>query len=344
MLRILSIVLLLFCGFGITSSSGQGLDLSDALGLDSARIEGSWDTWSLRVFTSYKSLNFGLRNTSNDGRIRFTPNNRYSVGVGITYKFISADIGFAIKSQQANHTKRFDGSVTLALANNIFELSYQRYKGFNVTDEMGIEYPFRSDIRSQVLGIQYFRSQPYRRLSIKQLATGMYVQKKSTGMWYYGGSWFWDQMKGDSSVVPPARYDEFEGAASIELASQISLNAHGGYTYSLVLPYDLFIFGAAGPGLGVARTRGKGGEDNFLSVRPSASGVLRLAMGYTGAKMYVVLSANYTASVTGWGEGRQYYYTRGRIKFAVGYRFTSEIGFLERMADGLRETARRASF
>ena len=241
---------LLFIGMVVLFATGksyaQGLDLADAFGLDSARIEGMWDTWSIRAITTLKASRFAI--ISGKSSVSYSPNNPLSAGAGITYKFISLDVAFNIPGSEPNPTKRFDAVVSFGLKRHYASIGYQRFKGFEPNDNLNNEYAFRPDVRTQVFEMLYRFSWPRRGLSLKALLAGLQVQDKSTGVFIFGGYGMWDQVKADSSLIPPERIDDFPSRAKANFASQYSLGTTAGYAYSLVLPYNTFILVRYPPG------------------------------------------------------------------------------------------------
>ena len=169
----------------LSALHGQGLNLSDYSD-DTAQVNSVWDTWSVRVFAAQKSYRFSVVDADSETRTRFTPNNRFSVGVGMTYKWISLDAGINIRPRGEERTRRLDLSLTLAFNRNVMEITFQRYKGFDAEDGEGAEYGFRSDITTRHFGFSFIRAQPKRMLSLKGLTSGMHVSKKSTGVFGYG--------------------------------------------------------------------------------------------------------------------------------------------------------------
>lgn len=333
LLNMKRVLILLFLLLALTDCThAQTLGLTAPPDVDTNYVTGSWETWSARVFTSRKTKQFAIRSNESDTKIRYMPSRIWVVGVGIAYKFILADLGFAIPIK-GESTRRFDVQVSFRINDHVVDVGYRRYKGFNSRDNLGQKYDFRGDIRSQVFGFNYYRHFATRKVPLRGQASGMQVQKKSAGSFGYGGYWTWDQIKADSSLIPVQLNESFNGYAKAHFTSQFTFGVMGGYAFSLVLPKNLYFFAAALPGTGLNVSRVKAETTYNPPFVPNARLNVRSALGYLGpGKVYVILSGSVESTITNWGNKNRYSYTFGQLKLVVGYRFTSEIGFLERIA------------
>ena len=330
---ICSVIFILWSSLAGISQSG--FDITDHID-DTTRIASVWDTWSLRVFGARKAYAFRIKDRDTDEQISYRPNNPFSVGVGITYKWIALDLGINV-GQEENKTRRFDVNATFGFDKNIFAVGFQRYQGYEIDYGRSDIDTFREDIRSFLMSLNYYRSEPSRRLSIKALTSGMQVQQKSTGVFMYGAYWLWDLMRADSSIIPIPVEEQFSPMAQVTQTSQFALGVSAGYAYSLVLPWNCFIFGLASPGVGlnIGRLQTETSEDR-PPIFPATRIDLRAALGHAGPRVYVIFSANADFHIVPWGDRTQYSYATSRFKLSVGYRFRSKIGFLEKAADSLK--------
>ncbi len=334
--RLLIILFLLLAD----AAGAQQIGLSDPIVRDTSDSKSEVESWSLRLFTSRKIYTMAVRSRENNERVRYTPNNLYSVGAGITYKFVALDLGFNIKPRKDRPTRRFDADLTFAFGRNLLEIGYQRYRGFDLRNTDGFDLGFREDIRSQLLGFNYYRTLPGRQLSLKALSSGMQVYKKSTILMTYGGYWFWDQVKADSSIIPLSESEFFNNRAKVDFASQFSFGAMVGFAYSLVLPWDLFLFGAASPGIGFNTGKLEADRRYTAPLFPSGRLNVRAAFGYVGPRFYVVASLNGDFNFAPWGDDQAYRYSKSKVKIAIGYRLFSTIPFLEKVSTTLQRNAR----
>jgi len=333
-LRLVQMILVLLSVSGLQA---QGLDLTDHVE-DTTRISSVWDTWSMRAFVQRKSQRFSISDRSTDVRTLMVPNNLHSVGIGMTYKWISLDLGVNVGTRKGDRTNRLDLGVTLALRRNIMRVSFQRYRGYEVSDNQGIDYDFRSDVVSYVAGFTFLRAQRHRMLSLKSLTTGLNVHRESVGTFAYGAYWYWDQVRGDSTIVPFELTEFYNERGLVNEARQISLGVMFGYARAFVLPKDLFIFLSAFPGVGLNLGRLQSDERYVPPPFPALRISGNFALGYSGPKIYVIGSVNSNWNGVPWGDGTRYSYTDARFKISIGYRLTSEIPFLEKVADVLSPT------
>jgi len=303
--------------------------------VDTNYVKSTWETWSLRLFTSRKTNRFAIRSKETNTTVRYVPDKIWVVGVGMAYKFVLLDVGFAFPIK-GESTKRFDANLSFKFKDAIIELGYRRYLGFNPNDSRGGQYAFRADVKSQVLGIDFYHSFNRSRAAFRDLASGMQVQTKSAGSFVLGGYWSWDQIKADSSLIPRNVDEFFNDAAKINFSSQISVGVLGGYAYSLVLPKNMFFFASVAPGIGINTGEIKAVTTYNPPFFPTSRLNIRAAIGYLGrGRVYVILSGSTETTWTNWKSKNLYSYTIFQLKLAVGYRFKSEIGFLEKAAQRL---------
>jgi len=314
----------------------QTLGFSAPPKLDSSYVSSNWDTWSARVFSTLKTYQFSVRSRESDTHVRYTPTRKWAVGVGITYKFILLDVGFGIPVND-EATKHFDLKLSFRLKNHVVGLGYWRYKGFNLHDSYGKKYDFRGDVRNQLFGFNYYHNFDNRKVPLREQINGTSVQRKSAGTFGLGGYWFWNQLKADSSVIPKELDELFNDDAKVHFASQFSLGVIAGFAYSFVLPRNFFLVTAVLPGAGINVGEIRATNTYTPPLLPSAKINLRAAVGYMSDKVYVILSGSGDVRFNNWGSKNRYSYLVGQVKFVVGYRFTSEIGFLEKIANRLQE-------
>jgi hypothetical protein len=175
-------------------------------------------------------------------------------------------------------------------------------------------------------------------LSLKSLTSGLNEHRESVGTFAYGAYWYWDQVKGDSTIVPFELTEFYNERGLVNSARQISLGVMFGYAHAFVLPKDLFIFVSAFPGAGLNLGRIQSDKRYVTPPFPAFRISGNLALGYSGPRIYVVGSANSNWNGVSWGDGARYSYTDTRFKISIGYRLTSQISFLEKVADVLSPT------
>jgi len=329
---LLALIQVAITGIGLT----QTLGFTTPPSLDTNYATRNWDTWSARVFSTLRTYQFGIRSKESGTFIRYVPTRKVSIGVGIAYKFILLDVGFGlpVAGESTNH---FDFKVSFRLKKHVVELGYWRYKGFNSHDGFDTQYGFREDVRNQLLGFNYYHNFDGKKVPLRDQINGTLEQKKSAGTFGFGGYWYWNQLKADSSIIPVSLDEFFNDDAQVHFASQFSLGVIAGYAYSLVLPRNFFLVAAALPGIGINVGEIQATTTYSPPILPNAKFKLRAAIGYMGKKIYFILSSNGDVRFTNWGNSNRYMYLVSQVKFVVGYRFTSEIGFLEKVANRLQE-------
>lgn len=318
-------------------ASTQTLGFTAPPKLDSNYVRSTWDSWSARVFTTLKTNRFSIRSKETNTYMRYAPSKKLAIGVGIAYKFILLDVGFGLPVSGPK-TQHFDVQLAFRLRNHLVDVGYWRYKGFEAHDNHGGSYEFREDVRSQTFGFNYYHDFNSNKVPLRDQMNGTLVQTRSAGTFGIGGYWFWNQLKADRSLIPENLEEYFSEEARVDFSSQFSIGVLAGYAYSLVLPRNFFLLGAVLPGIGINVGNIQAGETYNPPILPNAKINLRAAIGYVSqSKIYVIVSGDVDSIISNWGNTNRYSYLVGKLKLVVGYRFTSEIGFLEKTAKRLQQ-------
>ena len=153
--------------------------------LDSLLVDRDLDNYSVRVFTNFKSNKFSVQN--DDSKVRFVPNNRHGLGVGVANKKIILDIAFNIKNAKKEATKKFDLQGTTIIKNRHYANIYiQTYKGFTAKNNFDEDFEFRSDLRSTSFGLNYLYTFDDIEFSYALLKAGL-AEKKNENIFITGG-------------------------------------------------------------------------------------------------------------------------------------------------------------
>ncbi|HEC43909.1 MAG TPA: DUF4421 domain-containing protein [Bacteroides sp.] len=255
--------------------------------VDSNYVNLEENILSLRTFLVLKSQSFKLRN--NKYALRYTPNNRFGVGVGFAYYPILLDFAINLKVYKENASERLDIQGELLYKRSLFTLYFQDYTGFNITGDLISEAVFRPDIESLHFGFSYFRVLNASKMSFRSVFAGGAEQKKSVGSFALGGAVGFQWMRADSSIVPSSQQDLFNDYAMINEIMGFNVIVKGGYSHVFVLPDGFFVFASVYPGIGIFVQKITSHEIYFPSDYLNLNLDLQIAFGYNGSKMYSTL-------------------------------------------------------
>jgi len=289
--------------------------------VDSSYIIKETTFWSLRPFATFKSQRIELTSRESNTRVTYRPNNPFALGIGFSYRYLLLDFGFGVKFDKENPTDRFDFQGNLVLQQHLFDFTIQRYKGFELQDPDPADSEFRDDIETINVNLDYLYNFNSRRLSASIAIAGDYVQKKSTGSFMLGGYLTYYKLKADSTIVPQGKLSDFNSFGQIRELSHFSFGLSGGYAYSLVLPYNFFLFASFNPGIGLNFGNVEAQEGYDPPVFPVGKSDVRGAFGYTSTRIYSIISYTTDIFLFSLDHQNRFRYNFGRLKLVVGIKF-----------------------
>ncbi|PQB04725.1 hypothetical protein BST85_07330 [Aureitalea marina] len=192
--------------------------------IDSLFIDRNPANYSLRVFTNFKNQSFWFGD--GNSTVKYTPNNRFGVGIGMASSKLLIDIAFNLRTDTENPTKRFDLRAFYKTKQHFFDFFFQRYKGFDQRVS-GQPTVFRPDVVSVTHGINYlylfnekdYQAGPVRRVISKEISTAF-----SYGA---GGFTLLISHQGDQPILGQGIYPENE-ANGIDRVFGLGAGALGG--------------------------------------------------------------------------------------------------------------------
>lgn len=293
--------------------------------VDTNYVDLLYDSWSIRSVATFKYQNLILRNDDGD-IIRFIPKDRTAVGVGFAYKFLAVDIALRLLLAQDNFTKRFDFQGDIALQKHLIDVNVQRYEGFEQRGETVTT--FREDVRSWVIGLNYFYNFNHRKLSIRSVFTGNRRQKKSAGSFILGGFVSIQDLESDSTL---SAGEEGFNSGLIRNARFNLAGIQGGYTYLKTLPANFYLFGGIMPGIGLNNGFTRDQARNDIEMEPMLKLNVKAAAGHIGRRFYggVIYSADYF--LLNISNSNNVDYNIGKIKFIIGYKLNQPLKFIDQM-------------
>lgn len=291
-----------------------------ASSMDTNYIDYQHRNWSLRAFSSFKDHSFHIRNP--DSRLSYTPNNRFGVGFGAAYFPVLLDVGFNIKGNEEDLTRRFDMQADIILKSTYLGFVIQDYEGFNVSGPDLEESFFRDDIHSRAVHVTYAHAFNSRRMSAGSIISGFHQQKKNVGSFLLGAFFSYYQLDADSTIVPVEVEDLFAGLAHLQKTQSFGIGAIGGYGHIFVLPKSFFIFANGLAGIGIARKQLSGGQMEGVVSDPMLYRLsVRVSIGYNGPRVYVILTGGDYVSITSLNNGNWGAVNVGKAKLILGLKF-----------------------
>lgn len=294
--------------------------------VDSSFVDLNYDKWSLRLTSMYKHQNLLFSNTSGE-TVKYVPNDRTSAGVGFSYKNLVIDLGIRLLFNREDFTSRFDLQGELALKQHLVDVIVQRYKGFNKTNTLE-QTTFRDDMRSWVLGMNYFYNFNHQKLSIRSVITGNRQQKKAAGSFLLGGFFSVQDLEADTSILTSLDGD-FNEFAMMENSALYNVGVLGGYAFILPITKEFFFFGGVSPGIGLNLGHVAGTRSYDLRLHPMGKVNTRAALGYIGSRWYSGVYYNSDYFIFNLDHDNLFRYNIGKFKLVLGYKFNAKGTLIE---------------
>ncbi len=334
MYKILSFLFLVFFSTG-------GWSQSDSLrkepnshdSLRSLYIKRYPDHFSLWAVIKSRSLGFDARNIKTNDAIRYRPNSRTSLGVGLYLFEVLAEITFSVPEEPSSVEKFGSTRVRDVQLNAIgkfwgADAYWQRYNGFYLDNSAaavnGI-FPQRADIKATNFGMSGFYVFNRQKFSLRSAYNFSEHQLKRGGSWMVIGTVNSFRISGDSSF-----FESTDPSSELVSMRYTTLGLAPGYSYSYV--YQNFFFNGT-VGFGPAHNwmfirHPDGKEVNSVSI--NSYSLVRLGIGYNsdrffGGLGFSVQSRNLRI------EDVRYSNSTSVFKVLFGYRFR-EFGFLKKRA------------
>ncbi|MCU0420682.1 MAG: DUF4421 domain-containing protein [Cyclobacteriaceae bacterium] len=280
-----------------------------------------------------RSLGFDARNINTNEVVRYRPNSRTSLGVGVYLFEVAAELAFAVPEDQASTAKFGDTDVRDLQLNVIgkfwgVDAYWQRYEGFYLDDASRATnnvFPQRADIESRNFGLSGFYVFDRNRFSLRSAYNFSEQQLKNRGSWMIIGTINSFRISGDSSLRSGSDVD-----TDFMRMRYTTFGLAPGYSYTYV--YQKFFangtlgFGPAHNWVYVRLANGQ--EVNNVSINSYA--IVRLALGYNSERFFGGVGFSLQSRNLRVDDIR-YSNSTSIVKLMLGYRFR-EFGFLKKRA------------
>lgn len=297
---------------------------------DSTYIKSYADRFTAKLLAISKINFFKINDRLNSSSIRFRPDRKLNLGIGIAYKWFALDLAFNFGIGEDSN---FQNSNTLDFQGAIFSSkqlvfgTYQYYYGYQMTDIDGVpvdeqpQYDVRDDIRTASVILQYLFAFNYDKFSLKAPFIQNEVQLQNAGSFVMGARFQMINMDADSSAVPGLSQGYFEPETYLTSLTGSSLMVNFGYIYTFVFGKKFYATLGFIPGLGMSLGDYKTDLKQPFDVQINTGWSTINAVGYNSKKVFAgiqIVGDNY-----GFRLKRKLIFNQGhgKIKFHIGYRF-----------------------
>ncbi len=301
---------------------------------DSAYYDKLDNLLTARIFTGRKFSEFSISDNILNKSLNYNSNPESSVGLGLSYKWLGLNLGLGLKNPSDSlygKTKGFDLQTQIYLRKLTLNIYSSVYNGFYLqnSNEMVVHYGLdsyyqRSDIKNLTLGINSYYIFNSSRYSNRATFIQNEWQKKTAGSFLAGANIFYNQIQGDSSLIPvQIRDTSFLGAYNYKSSGYFAIGGDFGYTLSLVYKkhwfFDFTILGGFTLGNSVIIEETK---EKKAAIKTGLNLLNRVGVGYNNERIY--FGINYTdmqANTPLPVEKMGYGFGIGNVKLILAYRF-----------------------
>jgi len=312
------------------SASAQLSFLLPKIPRDSAYIKSYQEYVVGRVFITQKYVSVGIGATAERPAFRYKPNNKLNLGLGLTYRIFTLNVGFGFPGlngdgSQRGKTRALDLQTSIYGRRWMFDLFGQSYKGYYIAPENFISaykgYYTRPDMRVQMVGgSAYYVFNPGR-FSYRAAMIQDEWQQKSAGTFLASFDIFYGAVNGEQgSILPPEIADPAQGI--VERLRFINFGPGAGYAYHFVWKKHLYAMASLVVNLTADFSREFYAEEkkDRLSISPNAS--FLFSTGYNSRKWSLGFSVvNNTINVKGSANNNPYVIRSGNYKLTFAHRF-----------------------
>ncbi len=259
---------------------------------------------TVRIYASRKFNSLLLPALPGYEDLRYRPNGRVNLGIGVSYRRLTLNIGLPAPfvnndNDERGRTRFIDAQANLYTVRQASNLFLQYYRGYHITSHeqaqlgwtQSTRYPYREDLRQFNIGLSSLRIHDHERFSYRAAFNQDAWQLRSAGTWLYGGYATCYVLNADSAIVPSRINERFNASSAIRQGIIADMGPMAGYAFSHVYKRHWFITasGAGGAGLTLQRLlvpRAAEGEQRITEVGPGWHVQFRAAAGYNSARHY----------------------------------------------------------
>lgn len=271
------------------------------------KIQDLSDQLYVKLFGVIKSNVLRHYDLGTKTNIEYKPNENFNIGIGMGHKWLGFDLALnlgLINDDDAifGETRRFDLQTSIYLKQFVFDLHYQRYKGYYASTpwrylegyEVGdLNFPLRPDIKTFNTALNMLYVFKPERFSYKAAFIYNQRQTKSGGSWLLGGYFNLYNMNADSTIVPESPVLAFDRSVDFRDVDFLSFGIKGGYGHTFTIKSNFFFSLSIDLGFGPAIKKYNNGANpvNQTETQLSVRGGFRTAIGINKEKVFYGISA-----------------------------------------------------
>jgi len=285
--------------------------------------------------TKYVQVLFANKKTNE--KIGFSPNNRFNVGFGFTYKWLGLGIAFNLPfinndNDLKGKTSRFDAQMNMFMQKFVFDLYFSHYKGFYVTTPTvldtswveGMPYPQYPALQSTNLGFSTYYILNNKKFSYKAAYALNQIQRKSAGSWIFGFVFNINGVRNDTTLIPETIWDADSARFKVKAITDVSIGPLAGYAYNFVIKKHFLFNISLVPGILIEASEYNYYKNSILKTASSSSfGIgVNYRMGLVYNKGNVFFGLNFNNFATSYTiRGMTKNSSTGNYRLFFGYRF-----------------------
>lgn len=226
--------------------------------------------------------------------IQYRPNTMGRTAIGIEYLGAGLTIGFTQSSTQENETRYgkttgIDYQFRFLREENSFDLFYQKYSGFYIANSKDIDPTIqgndpliqRSDLHSEHMGLQYYRTLNPENLSLAACFDQSGWQKESGGSWFLYSAFDQHHIDSDASLIPSQVSSSYPTIQEFQGGNFTSAKLGFGGAYAFVYNH-FYVAGKLIIAGGQQKQSYTLGAESINRIIPTAGGNAKISFGYNG--------------------------------------------------------------
>lgn len=284
-----------------------------------------------------RSLSFEMRSENDRQKIKYSPNNAFTFGLGAYLFDLALEITGNIPLDEKSRTTYGESSAHDFQINALtrswgLDLFRQKYDGYYVDDPdisyaKGDPYPQRPDIEARNFGVTLLYVFTPTRYSLKSAFNFAERQIKSGGSFLMTSTVSSFKVAGDSALLEDKYQTEFGNGSDFNTTRNTTFSIAPGYAYTYV-HRNVFISGAlmVGPAHNWIYHASDTEEKNDIKINTFTS--VRFGVGYSGDRFFGGVNYVLQSRAARFDDIRLVSAT-STFRFLLGYRF-SEFGILKK--------------
>jgi len=300
---------------------------------DSTYITSYAEDLTLKLLSITKINFFKITDKDNESSVRFRPDRRVNLGLGIAYKWFALDLAFNFgigENSDFKNSQAFDFQGTIFSSKQFISGSLQYYYGYQYDAINGVpkedipENNTRDDIRTISTVLQYLFAYSYDKFSLKAPFIQNEIQRKSAGSWLIGARFQLYSVDADSSMVPASAQGYFDEKVHLINLTGTNLTVNFGYMYTLVFMKQFYVTAGFIPGIGLNLGDFKSDHKEPFSTQLTTGYSIMSSVGYNSPRWFAglqLIADNYRYKIA---DGLRLNQGQGKIKLNVGYRFAKK--------------------